>query len=78
MVMARRAEPVLKEEWAQFIQGGVSTIASSSDLHNTPRLARAMGCRVSTTRQKATVLVSAPQAEQLLNAIRSTGIFNNG
>ncbi len=73
MATVRRAEPVLDERWAQFIEGGVSVITSSRDSQNIPALARALGCRVSANRQKVTVFVSAPQAEQLMKAIRSTG-----
>src|ERR1051325_1067550 len=73
MVTGRRAQLVLNEKWAKFVQAGVSIIASSCDVQNIPALARALGCRVSENRQKVTIFVSATQAQQLLHAIRATG-----
>ncbi len=73
MVTSRRTEPVLSEKWAQFIEGGVSIIVSSCDSQNIPALARGLGCRVSDNRQKVTVFVSASQAQQLIESVRSTG-----
>jgi hypothetical protein len=67
------ATPVLDEEHAAFIQGGVSIVAGSRDASNAPRLARAVGCRVSPDRRRVTVLLSTRQAGGLIAAIRASG-----
>jgi hypothetical protein len=66
------AVPLLDEEHAAFVQGGVSILAASRDPANAPKLARAVGCRVSPDRQRVTVFLATPQAAGLLAAIRAT------
>jgi hypothetical protein len=72
-VVRTQVEPVLDEQWAAFIQGGVSITAASCESHNVPFIARALGCRASGNRQKVTLLFSRLQAESLMNAIDATG-----
>jgi hypothetical protein len=73
LAMSRlKAEPVLNEKWASFVQGGVSVVAGSRSADNAPTLARAIGCRVSPNRQKVTLFFHGPQAESLLASVRST------
>ena len=69
-----RPESVLNEKWADFIQGGVAIMVSSRDSRNLPTLARGVGCRVTANRQKVTLLMGAPQAQDLMNAVRLTGV----
>jgi hypothetical protein len=66
-------EPVLDAEHAAFIQSGVSILAASRDTGNVPRIARALGCRVSEDRRRVTVYLAAFQAAPLLAAIRAEG-----
>jgi hypothetical protein len=65
--------PLLDEEHAAFIQGCVSIVAASRDASNAPRLARALGCRVSADRRHVTLLLPTLQAGALIAAIRATG-----
>jgi hypothetical protein len=73
VVRAQVEQPVLDEQWAAFIQGGVSIAAASRDSHNVPVTSRALGCRASGNRHKVTLLFSRQQAESLMNAISSNG-----
>jgi hypothetical protein len=73
MSRSKKSAPVLNEQWAEFVQGSVSVVAASRDANNIPILARAVGCRVSSNRQKVTLFLQGPQAELLLADIRSTG-----
>ena len=63
--------PVLDEENAAFIVGGVSMSVASSDASGLPSLARAWGCRVSADRRSVTTLVSSDQAAALLTDLRN-------
>jgi hypothetical protein len=63
---------LLDEDHAAFIQGGVSILAASRDAANAPKLARAIGCRVSRDRRRVTVFVAAFQAAALIAALRAT------
>jgi hypothetical protein len=72
------APPLLDEEHAAFIQGGVSILAAARDAANAPKLARAVGCRVSPDRQRVRVLLSAAQAAGALAAVRATGAIAVG
>jgi hypothetical protein len=63
---------VLNKKWAEFVQGGVAIMASSRSSENIPTLARGRGCRVSSNRNRVTILVAISQAESLINVIRST------
>jgi hypothetical protein len=67
------AAPLLDEEHAAFIQSGVSMLAASRDATNAPKLARALGCRVSPDRRRVAVFLAASQAVEVLAAIRATG-----
>ncbi|HTO47405.1 MAG TPA: hypothetical protein VML91_07180 [Burkholderiales bacterium] len=71
--MSVSGEPLLDAEHAAFIQGAVSIVAGSRDAANVPRLARALGCRVSDDRRRVTVFLAAFQAAALLAAIRAEG-----
>ena len=64
---------MLDEDHAAFIQSGVSILAASRDAANAPKLARAIGCRVSPDRRRVTVFVAAFQAAALIESLRATG-----
>jgi hypothetical protein len=72
------ASPLLDEEHAAFLQGGVSMLAASRDPANAPKLARALGCRVAPDRRRVTVFLAAYQAAEVLAAIRTTGTIAVG
>ena len=65
--------PLLDEDHAAFIQGGVSIIAASRDAANVPSLARAIGCRVSADRRQVTIFMVVPAAERLLDDVSRSG-----
>jgi hypothetical protein len=65
--------PLLDEENAAFIQGGVSIIAASRDTTNMPAVVRALGCRVSADRRRVTVFVARSQGVELLADVSATG-----
>jgi len=71
-------EPLLDEDHAAFIQSGVSILAASRDAANAPKLARAIGCRVSPDRRRVTVFVAAFQAAALIESLRATGAIAVG
>ena len=71
--MSDAAEPLLDADHAAFIQSGVSIVVASRDATNAPRVARALGCRVSADRRRVTVYLGAFQAAPLLAAIRAEG-----
>src|SRR5215831_11057881 len=64
---------ILNEANAEFVQSGVSIIASSRTAKNVPVIGRAVGCRVSTDRRIIRLLFSTASASQLLEGIRSSG-----
>jgi hypothetical protein len=69
----RTPEPALLDEInAAFIEGGVSTNASSRTSENVPVMARAIGCRVSPDRRTVTLLFHAPAAADFLESIRTS------
>src|SRR5687767_5167071 len=72
-MVRQAASPVLDENWAAFIQAGVSIIVGSRDSDNVPSLVRAVGCRVSRDLRQVVVLVSTAQAQVLLNEIKLSG-----
>lgn len=74
--MARRApiEPLLDEEHAAFIQGGVSVVVATRDSDSVPDVVRGCGCRVSSNRRQVTVLVEPARAGSLLADIESNGL----
>ena len=71
--MSDAAEPLLDADHAALIQSGVSIVVASRDATNAPRVARALGCRVSADRRRVTVYLGAFQAAPLLAAIRAEG-----
>jgi hypothetical protein len=66
-------DPVLDEENAAFIQGGVSIIAASRDAANRPAVVRALGCRVSPDRRRIAVFIARSQGAELLEDVGATG-----
>ena len=65
-VDATAPAPLLDEEGAAFVQGGVSIVAASRDAGLVPSIGRAAGCRVAPDRRRVTVYVAARQAPQLV------------
>ena len=72
MVQASPALPLLDEEHAAFIQGGVSINAASSGPGNLPAVSRALGCRVSADRRRVTVFLAVSRSATLLEAISAS------
>jgi len=70
---APASTPLLEEEHATFIQGGVSIVASSCDARHIPSIGHIAGCRVASDRRRVTVLLAASQAPQLLADVRACG-----
>ncbi|HXV64492.1 MAG TPA: hypothetical protein VEK15_27590 [Vicinamibacteria bacterium] len=62
--------PLIDEGTSDFIQGGVSIIASSSGRQNQPTIVRAVGCLVSDNRRQVTVLT--PGSDPFTDAVRET------
>jgi hypothetical protein len=69
----RRDPPLLDEDHAAFVRGGVSIIAASSDAAGVPSVERAIGCKLSADRRRVTVFVAAASAQVLLADIRRSG-----
>ncbi len=65
--------PVLDEDHAAFVQGGVSVIAASCNAARVPSIGRACGCRVSGDRRRVSICIAASQAPELLADIRAGG-----
>src|SRR5262249_16604640 len=57
---------------AEFIQGGVSIIASSRTSENVPVMGRAVGCRVSADRRTVKLLFRTSSVPDFLEGIRSS------
>lgn len=68
--MPSAPEPLIDASHAAFIQGAVGISIAACDRNNIPTLVRAIGCRVSSDRQRVTIFVSASQSAQLLKCIR--------
>lgn len=66
------SQPLVTEDDARFIQGGVSISIASRDVRRVPSLARVAGCRLSADLRQVTVLVLKSQAGQLLQDIATT------
>lgn len=61
--------PLLPDEVADFIQGGVSMTVASRDERLVPSITKAVGCRVSPDRRQVTVLMFAEPAEAVARDI---------
>ena len=66
-------QPLLDDDHAAFIQGGISIIAAAGDAANMPSLVRAIGCKVSTDRRRVTIFVVASSARRLLDDVKLSG-----
>lgn len=66
------SQPLVTEDDARFIRGGVSISIASRDVRRVPSLARVAGCRLSADLRQVTVLVLKSQAGQLLQDIATT------
>lgn len=71
--MADTLPPILDDEQAAFICGGVSISAASCRIGGLPNLARATGCRVAADRRSVTVLLGATPAAGLIDDVRRNG-----
>lgn len=65
--------PLIDEELASFLQGGVSITAGSRGPDLVPDSSRGIGCRVSGDRRRVTVFFLASQSEGLLAGLRDNG-----
>ena len=74
MSKQRSPAPVLDEDHASFIQGGVSVVVATRDAGLVPQVARGCGCRVSRDRRRVTVLVEPARVGTLLEDIASSGL----
>ena len=70
---AAQSPPFLDAANAAFVQGGVSIVAASRDAGRVPSIGRAIGCRVSRDRLRATLLIAGSQAPELLADLRACG-----
>ena len=61
--------PLLPDDVAAFIQGGVSMTVASRDERLVPSINKAVGCRVSADRRQVTMLLFAEPAEVLARDI---------
>lgn len=66
-------KPLIDEELAAFLQGGVSVHVASRGPTNVPNLVRGIGCRVSPDRRQVTAFVLASQCGALLAEIAMNG-----
>ncbi len=65
--------PLVDENLARFLCGGVSITAGGRGPDGLPELSRAVGCRVSADRRRVTVFFLASQSAGLLAGIRANG-----
>jgi hypothetical protein len=70
-VVRQDSPPLLDEDNAAFVQGGVSIVAASRDADLVPSTGRIAGCRVSADRRRVSVFVAATQAPALLADVRA-------
>ena len=63
----------LDPEYTAFVESGVAIDVAGRDAHNVPVVARAVGCRVSTDRQRVTVFVPRTSSSRFLGAVAATG-----
>lgn len=70
---ADTAPPLLPEDVAAFIQGGVSMTVASRDDRLVPSIAKACGCRVGDDRREVTMLMFAEPAATVARDIARCG-----
>jgi hypothetical protein len=66
-----RNPPLLDEQHAAFIQGGVSVIVATRNTELVPDAVRGCGCRVSKDRRSVTVLIDPGRAGSVIEDIGS-------
>ncbi|TAH45287.1 MAG: hypothetical protein EYC67_11365 [Betaproteobacteria bacterium] len=71
--MADPVPPILDDEHAAFVCGGVSISAASCRSGGLPNMARATGCRVSADRRSITILLAATPSAGLIDDVRRNG-----
>jgi len=64
--------PLLDEDNAAFVQGGVSIVAASRGDDLVPSIGRASGCRVSADRLEVTIFVIQSHSVELIDDIRTS------
>ncbi len=75
MAQRRRTPPVLDEDHAAFIQGGVSVVVATRNADLVPDAARGCGCRVSRDRRSVTVLVESQRIGSVIADIAANGMI---
>ncbi len=73
MSKPRSRTPVLDDEHASFIQGGVSVVVATRNAELVPSVVRGCGCRVSRDRRRVTVLVETSRVGTVLEDIAANG-----
>ncbi len=74
MSKPRSLAPVLDEDHASFIQGGVSVVVATRDAALVPHVVRGCGCRVSRDRRRITVLVEPARVGTVLEDVAANGL----
>lgn len=62
----------LDTEHCAFVESGVGIDVAGRDIHNVPVVARAVGCRVSPTRDRVTLMVPGAFGGRFLKAVETT------
>jgi hypothetical protein len=75
MAERRRPPPVLDEDHAAFIQGGVSIVIATRNADLVPDAVRGCGCRVSRDRRSVTVLVESLRIGPVIANIEANGMI---
>ena len=75
MAERRRTFPVLDEDHAAFIQGGVSVVVATRNAALVPDAVRGCGCRVSRDRRSVTVLVESLRIGSVVADIEANGLI---
>ena len=70
----RTLTPVLDEDHASFIQGGVSVVVATRDAELASHVVRGCGCRVSRDRRRVTVLVEPARVGTVLEDVAANGL----
>lgn len=71
--MIQALSPLLDEDQARFICGGVSISAAACRGAGLPSMARATGCRVAADKRSITILLSATASAGLIDDVRRNG-----